>query len=268
MAKLLFDVIKTRKSIRSYSDEPIEDEVLNKIQNYIDNVTNPFNKKIYIEIVKTNNSLKDKLGTYGVVKNPKYFLVAYCEDKSFCLEALGYTLEKVILHCTSLGLGTVWLGGTFSRNKFSKAVNLKSNYIIPAISPFGYPGDKKTSIGKIFEKTNSKKQPFSSLFFKNDFLIPMTKLQAGIYGDALEAVRLAPSSLNNQPWRVVLNDEGLHFFTTKTKSINKIDMGIAFCHLDVVLKEQRVTGTFKILNPEINTDLKYVISWVPDKYFL
>lgn len=268
MEKLLFDVIKIRKSIRSYSNEPIDDEILNKIQNYIDNLTNPFNKKIYIKIVKTDNSLKNRLGTYGVVKNPKYFLVAYCEDKPFFLEALGYTLEKVILYCTSLDLGTVWLGGTFNRSMFSKAINLKSGYIIPAVSPFGYAADKKTALGSLFGKNHSKREPFSSLFFKNDFLTPMTKLQAGVYKDALEAVRLAPSSLNSQPWRVVLNDEGLHFYATKDKPMNKIDMGIAFCHLDGVLKEQRVRGSFKVLNPDIKTNFKYVISWVPDKYFL
>ena len=95
----------------------------------------------------------------------------------------------------------------------------------------------------------------------------MARKQAGIYGDALEAVRLAPSSRNCQPWRVVYNDEGIHFFTTGTKDMNKIDMGIALCHFDSVLEEQRVKGRFKIISPGIKTDYEYVISWIPDKYF-
>ena len=71
-------------------------------------------------------------------------------------------------------------------------------------------------------KFSKKRDAFSSLFHKDDFYTPLTKKDAGIYSDALEAVRLAPSSLNCQPWRVVLNDEGLHFYKTKNKYINKV----------------------------------------------
>ena len=83
-------------------------------------------------------------------------------------------------------------------------------------------------------------------FTKDDFYTPLTKKDAGIYSDALEAVRLAPSSLNCQPWRVVLNDDGLHFYSTKTKDINKIDiLKSSFCHLDSVFEEQMVKEDLK-----------------------
>lgn len=267
MKQSVFQLIKSRQSIRTYSNKPIDEYILEDIQNYIDEVTNPFNKKINIDIIKQNNLHREKLGTYGVIKNPSYFLVASCEDKPFCLEALGYTLEKVILYCTSLDLGTVWLGGTFNKSKFQKAINLKENYIFPVVSPIGYPGNRRSPLGFIIGNNHNKREPFSKLFHRDNFFTPMSKRQAGIYGDALEAVRLAPSSNNCQPWRVIFDDIGLHFFNTKNKKINKIDIGIALCHLDCVLEEQRVKGRFKILNPEIKTDYEYVISWVPDKYF-
>ena len=267
MKQSIFKLIKSRQSIRTYSKDPINSTVLDKIQNYIDEVNNPFNKKIHIKIINSDNYHKEKLGTYGVIKNPNYFLVAYCEDKPFCLEALGYTFEKVILYCTSLDLGTVWLGGTFNKGKFAKAVDLPDGYILPVVSPIGYHGSRRSPIGFMIGNNHNKREPFSKLFHKEDFYTPMAKRQAGIYGDALEAVRLAPSSRNSQPWRVVLDDDGLHFYTTKNRDMNKIDMGIALCHLDCVLEEQRVKGRFKILNPEIKTDYEYVISWVPDKYF-
>ena len=253
MKQSILEVIKSRHSVRTYNNDPIDESILEKIQTYIDEVTNPFNKNIQIKLLKPDGYHKEKLGTYGVIKNPSYFLTACCEDKPFALEALGYTFEKVILYCTSLGLSTVWIGGTFNKGKFAKAVELKDGYILPVVSPVGYEGDRRSPIG--------------FLFHKDDFYTPLTKKDAGIYSDALEAVRLAPSSLNCQPWRVVLNDEGLHFYKTKNKDINKVDMGIALCHLDMVLDEQMVKGRFKILNPNIKTDYEYVISWIPDKYF-
>ncbi|MBU5336522.1 nitroreductase family protein [Intestinibacter bartlettii] len=267
MKQTMFEVIKSRHSVRTYNNEPIDDIILEQIQTYIDEVTNPFNKKINIKLLKPDDYHKEKLGTYGVIKNPSYFLAAYCENKPFALEALGYTFEKVILYCTSLGLGTVWLGGTFNKGKFAKAVDLKNGYILPVVAPVGYEGGRRSPIGFLIGSNHNKRESFGKLFHKNDFYTPLTKKDAGIYGDALEAVRLAPSSLNSQPWRVVLNDDGLHFYNTKNRDINKIDMGIALCHLYSVLEEQMVKGRFKILNPKIKTDYDYVISWVPDKYF-
>ncbi len=267
MNQSILEVIKNRHSVRTYSNDPIDASILEKIQTYIDEVTNPFNKKIHIKLLKPDDYHKERLGTYGVIKNPSYFLAAYCENKPFALEALGYTFEKVILYCTSLNLGTVWLGGTFNKGKFAKAVDLQDGYILPIVSPVGYVGTRRSPIGFLIGNNNNKRESFSSLFHKDDFYTPLTKRDAGIYGDALEAVRLAPSSVNCQPWRAVLNDDGIHFYNSKNKDMNKIDMGIALCHLDSVLEEQMVKGRFKILNPEIKTDYEYVISWIPDTYF-
>ena len=55
MNQSIFQLIKSRQSIRTYSSEPIESEILDKIQEYIDNITNPFNRKVCIEILKPNN---------------------------------------------------------------------------------------------------------------------------------------------------------------------------------------------------------------------
>lgn len=65
MKQSIFQLIKSRQSIRTYSKDPIDSTVLDKIQNYIDEVNNPFNKKIHIKIINPDNYHKEKLGTYG-----------------------------------------------------------------------------------------------------------------------------------------------------------------------------------------------------------
>lgn len=80
-----------------------------------------------------------------------YFLY-YLINFYLYLIALGYSLEKVIIYCTSLGLGTVWLGGTFNKGNFAKAVNLKENEILPIVSPVGYEGGKKSLFAKVVGK--------------------------------------------------------------------------------------------------------------------
>lgn len=137
--KSITEIIKIRHSVRSYEEKNIDAELLNKIEKYIEKLDNPFGIKIRVKIIKNEDSKdKLKLGTYGVVKGARYFLAVSCKDEEFNLQALGYTFEKVILYCTSLGLGTVWLGGTFTKGKFAKAMSLNENEVLPIVSPLGY----------------------------------------------------------------------------------------------------------------------------------
>lgn len=53
-------------------------------------------------------------------------------------ESLGYVFEKIVLYITSLGLGTCWLGGSFNKADFEKAITLEEDEFIPVISPMGY----------------------------------------------------------------------------------------------------------------------------------
>ena len=73
--------------------------------------------------------------------------------------------------------------------------------------------------------------------------------------DVLENVRLAPSALNKQPWRIVKQGENFHFFISNDKeeeknlyNIKNIDIGIAMCHFDLTCKEKGIKGKFKIVN--------------------
>ena len=51
-------------------------------------------------------------------------------------------------------------------------------------------------------------------------------------------VRWAPSAVNRQPWRVVMDGEKAHFYEKRSKGyvdasgwdLQKVDVGIAMCH--------------------------------------
>ena len=47
------------------------------------------------------------------------------------------------LFSTSLGLGTVWLAATIDRKAFEKAIELKEDEVMPAVSPIGYAAEKR-----------------------------------------------------------------------------------------------------------------------------
>ena len=45
-----------------------------------------------------------------------------------------------------MGLGTVWLAGTFNRKQFLSSMDIKDDELFPAISPVGYPLEKQRFI--------------------------------------------------------------------------------------------------------------------------
>jgi len=82
------------------------------------------------------------------------------------------------------------------------------------------------------------------LFFVRDFAMPLDRTYALGHGlmDDLEAVRIAPSAVNKQPWRILIEDNKAHFYEKKDKGfatpdydIQKIDLGIAMYHFETQL---------------------------------
>ncbi len=261
------ELIKLRHSVRNYKEEALPKELTTKIEDYIASINNPFDKKVEIRLIEKSSQTEDvKLGTYGVIKGANYFFVTACEKDKVSHLALGYSLEKIILYCTSLGLGTVWLGGTFNKSGFAKAISLSEDKTIPIVAPVGYEGGNKSLLGKIFGNNTNRRKEFPEIFFEDSFDTPLRPEHAGNFMEPLEMVRLAPSAVNKQPWRAIKMDDSIHFYTVSKRDINYIDIGIALCHFDLTSKELELEGKFLVQeNPLKDSKYNYVISWTKNK---
>ena len=268
----IIETIEKRKSIRNYTGEPLSKEHITLINNYISGLKVPFDvPSVRIQLIHTNQETgRIRLGTYGFVGGASDFItLVYEKDSSFPLmeEAAAYVFEQLILFCTGLGLGTCWLGGSFSRKNFSEPVKLKSDEILRIVSPVGYINSKirftETLLGS--KGKHSSRKPFESLFFLGDFNTPLSKETAGIYEKPLEMVRIAPSANNQQSWRIILDGRNLHFYQhLSVIGFSAIDLGIALCHFEQTCKELAIAGKFEVLNNKApkKKGEKYVASWI------
>lgn len=262
--KSIKEIIHSRYSVRNYNGEPLSNEIIEKIETYIKDLSNPFDKEVKIKLVNKHKDNEDiKLGTYGVIRGAENFLISACHNDDLSLMTLGYSLEKIILYCTSLGLGTVWLGGTFKKSDFAKAINLKTDEILPIVSPVGVEGGKKSLFATIASKSRNKRKDFSELFFNENFNTPLTESDAKEFFEPLEMLRLAPSAVNKQPWRVIKTGNRIDFYVASHNSFSNVDIGIALCHFQLTALENNLKGEFKVNDPK-NEDTKfdYVISWI------
>jgi hypothetical protein len=254
----------SRKSVRNYSGEAIKSTELGMLKAFINELNTAdsvFGNKVRLQLLE-NGSGNGNLGTYGVIKGAQSFMAAACKKGAHDLEDVGYQFEKLILFATGLGLGTVILGGTFSRGGFAKAMKLQEGETLPVVSPVGYEGGKKSLLGRLVKSNAGNRKPWGELFFDGNFGAPLSS--GDDFAEVLEAVRQAPSAMNAQPWRIVKDDGGFHFYSAGTVDMNRIDMGIALCHFEIAAAEKGFAGNFRDLGRPGEENLRYLVSWLRD----
>jgi len=272
------EIIKKRMSVRTYLAQPIPSEMKDALRELFSSLQGPFGRNVRFNLIETELArMKSKanLGTYGVIRGASTYIVAVVEKSDHDLENYGYSFEKVILFATSLGLGTCWLGGTFKKSEFSKAIEQKDHEALPCISPIGYANSNKSLIDSAmrFVAGSKNRKKWDELFFSYDFKHHLSESAAGKYFSALEMLRLAPSASNKQPWRIVKDSDKCHFYLQHTKGYEKlmafdlqrVDIGIAMCHFEMTAQEQGIEGKWMVSDPgNINTpqDTEYIVSWV------
>ena len=263
----IIEAIKKRESVRTYTSENLSKDQISEIEQFIAQTKVPFRinaRVIMINTVADKGAVK--LGTYKFISGASNYLALVYTESPFSEEGAAYLFEQVVLHCTNMGLGTCWLGGSFSRGDFKKQIDLQPGEKLRIVSPVGYKSDKKRFIESFIKTEKQKKNPrrsFNEIFFQNDFSTPLKENRAGAFFQPLEMVRIGPSANNKQSWRVVMDNEALHFYKTPSLGFSAINMGIALCHFEQTCIELGIKGEFKTLSnvPE-GKSVQYSISWV------
>ncbi|MFZ7132306.1 MAG: nitroreductase family protein [Eubacteriales bacterium] len=269
-------VVTKRKSIRTYTLQPIPKEIKNQLSQYMSALSNPFDVKVSFHDLAVEEAENSKqLGTYGMIKGAKDFIGATVKKVDLSLEALGYEFEKLILYAASIDLGTCWLGGTFNKAGFAKEMEINEGDLFPIVTPIGYFGEKlrfKDFMIRSLAKSDQRKS-WEELFFEGTLDNPLSIENAGDYAFALNMVQLAPSASNKQPWRIIKENNMFHFFECKAQGysgkydfdMQRIDMGIAACHFHLAAMERDLKGQFSKVNVQVKNipdNFSYIFSWI------
>lgn len=270
------EVIEKRKSVRTFVDNPLSAGDKKELQTFMESLDNPFGVEVKFFFLEAGENRKS-LGTYGVIKGTVDYIGAAVKEEPYALEALGYEMEKLILFASSKKIGTCWLGGTFKRGDFKKAMDIGEGMLFPAITPVGYPKEAKSITDNLvrFIAKGDQRKPWSELFFLDDFSHPLTMDEAGAYKEVLEMVRLGPSASNKQPWRVLKKSGAFHFYEARTPGysdafrydIQRLDLGIALCHFLLTASEKNLKGKMLLDSPldiRVLSGQNYCFSWSVD----
>jgi len=277
--------MKARVSWRSYRAEALRPEDRARLAAFAAlPPAAPFGNAVRLAVVGAATddygSPARALGTYGVVNGARDFLVGAVCRGPMDLEDFGYAFEYAVLYATALGLGTCWLGATFTYAGFARAIALAADEVLPAVSPVGYVAGRRTAVDRVtrWGARSGGRKPWGRLFFDGSFATPLMPEAAGPYAEPLEMVRLAPSASNRQPWRLVRAGGVFHLFLSRTPGYNarlinvpggdlqRLDTGIALCHFSLAAAELGLPGTWRIAEPPpavgaLPPRTSYVASW-------
>lgn len=228
------EIIKTRRSVRNFDGRMISPEHRASLCAYLETIRNPYDIPVEFLLLDAQE--------YGlsspVIAGDTLYIAAKAPLVPHSEEAYGYSFEKMVLYAWSLGIGTTWIGGTMDRNLFENAAKTKDGERMYCVSPLGYPAaqlSEKESKMRQMIKADERK-PAAELFFEGNFQTPLNAAEAA--AEKLEAVRLAPSAVNMQPWRIIKDGQAYHFYEKHDPGfagrfawdVQRIDIGIAICH--------------------------------------
>lgn len=215
----LYPFIFKRKSVRRFEQKRLEESVLSDLNNKIVNLE-PLFEDIETEVTILN---KNEVGGFFTKKAP-YYIALYSEEKAGYLINAGFILQQIDLFLSSKDLASLWLGMGKPQEQLAKQNGLQ--YVISLA--FG------TSKEKVHRESVSE--------FKRKPISEISSVTEAEY--IIEAVRLAPSSINNQPWYLEGGEDSIKIYSKKisfakntflpiTRKLIPIDMGIALCHLKI-----------------------------------
>ncbi|MBQ9032898.1 MAG: nitroreductase [Parasporobacterium sp.] len=262
----ILEQIRHRRSVRTFDGEEMKQEDLNGLLEFADTIKNPYGLPVKYKILKAKEH-----GLSSPVLHGEYaYLFGMIKQVPHAEEAFGFSFEQLILHADALGIGTVWIAGTMDRKQFEEAAGISEGEVLPCISPLGYYTGKQSLKEHMMRKAikADSRAPFEELFFRHDLQSPLKPEEIPDYKDVLEMVRWAPSAVNKQPWRVIVDGMDFHFYEKHSKGyidasgwdLQKIDLGIAMSHFDLGIKEQGKIAEFRIGDPSLADpeELEYI----------
>ena len=207
----LSDMISRRRSVRAYKAEAIAPAVLDDLRAFMAGLVPLIpGAKVGGRIIPTSH------GNFMQKWKTPHFIAIFSDGSDDALLNVGFMYQQLDLYAQSLGLGTCWVGLGSLTNDESVPEGMKLAVMMAVGIPDGVP-----------ERTPAdfRRKSMQELTDRPD--------------DRLEALRLAPSATNSQPWFVTHDGDTLRIWREELGLIkqrtlgrmNKIDTGIGLCHL-------------------------------------
>jgi nitroreductase len=143
----VFDAIRARRSVRSYSSDQVPKEALERVIEAGRLAPSASNVQPWHFIVVTDQGRRNALseGRYAGFLKQSPVVIVGCGDRKaspkWYVIDTTIALENMVIQATAEGLGTCWIG-SFDNNKVARTLGLPEHMVVVAMLAVGYPKDK------------------------------------------------------------------------------------------------------------------------------
>ena len=149
----MLKTIKTRRSIRKYTSEQVDDAVINQIIEMGTWAPSGLNNQPWKFVVVKDRKILDKLAeqtSYSrIIKGAPVCIAVFLDqeqsyDRVKDILCIGACTENMMLTIHTLGLGGVWLGEILkNRKNVEQILGVPESCELMAVVAFGHPDEKK-----------------------------------------------------------------------------------------------------------------------------
>jgi len=148
------EAISTRRSIRNYEDQPVENEKLLNVLEAVRLSPSATNAQRWKFIVVTDPEVKESLrSSYDrdwFVSAPIIIVACALPDEAWARHDgeeywkvdVTIAMQDLILAAWEKGLGTCWIGA-FDEKEAKRALGIPEHVRVVAMTPLGYPAEEK-----------------------------------------------------------------------------------------------------------------------------
>jgi nitroreductase len=218
--------IEIRRSRRKYANTPIEPQTVIKLRELIAEYSETAD--LHIELVLNNgkafNGLRKSYGMFSGVND--YLGLIAAKGDTAAAERLGYYGELLMLHAVTMGLGTCWVAGSFSRSDMP--FSLSDNESLVCTVVVGNVADDDSFKEKMIRNMTHRKTKSAEEMYTADSPVP------DWFTQGMKAVEKAPSAVNRQPVLFSYKDSKVSAVVKNIgESSNALDFGIAKLHFEI-----------------------------------
>ena len=216
----LQEAIEARHSVRAYKNQPLTEEIVNKLEEKIAKLN--LEGQLHIQLIQNEpKAFQGTMAKYGKFRNVSSYLVMAGPKTADLDERVGYFGEHLVLFAQTLGLNTCWVGLSYS--KVPGTYVLHQGEKIACYIAIGY--GETQGVGhkiKSVEQVSNASANTPSWFKKG-----------------VEAALLAPTAVNQQKfsfeYKGVKNGRHLVFAKKGFSMIGytQMDLGIAKYHFEI-----------------------------------
>lgn len=208
------DLIKSRHSVRNFTDQKIEENVLEELKKEVDDCNQQSGLNIQLALNETKAFGEGHYGNFNNCKN--YIAIIGNKNDENLNEKSGYYGEKIVIKAQELGLNTCWVAMTYKKKEVPFNINDNEKLVIIIATGYG-----------VNQGVAHKVKDFKSVSKTTEDVAP------DWYKKGIEFALFAPTAINQQKFVFELKENNKVLAKAKLGPCSKIDLGIVKYHFEL-----------------------------------